>query len=599
MAPIEREGYKMMTSRYQRQSKQKGSVLALVLILTVLLTLTGFALLKVAEGRTLQAVRIKSQESAASAAEAGYEKAVYWMAQQVDMLAALQTAQKSGSLSFAQSNAVYDVSLASFVNSCPVFKVQSTGYCGIYEKNLEAYVVQAVAGWEMGQCRIPSNQNQTAEVSFLTGEIIAMPIHINKLDDNPDKADIYISGSPSFQEHISMGEGRYTSGGSDKYSTIINLFTKGISFNQPASRIYDTGVVAAKVEQFRIVTNPTYRLTPTKITLPKVANGKTGFFSATVTDLPAVQLKFYVNAAGQGFVRIYNNCTVAGYTRNGAAGTSWDWKVDPAHTSTFIQYPIYGCHYTAGATAFTDVQIDNPANPIYVQQSYGGSKSQPGAQIYVDGNVVIGCASEDVALGTLNTVKGRIAVVATGNIWLANELKVAGTRDAKGMPASDNPNVIGLITKGVVKVADAGMTTNGQLYDTTSLTFNPSTIANYAPIATKEGTKLYDRQMPGNMVAEAAITIGGGGWGAENVSRSGSYTPRENVNSSQNDKLIVRGSIIEVCRGVVGSGNNGYLKQYYFDKRLITGIIPGNIGLKGKYLLIPGGWSETASVTSQ
>jgi hypothetical protein len=590
---------KMTGFQYKLRKKNGGSVLALAMILTVLMTLTGFAILKAAEGRTLLAVRIKSHESASSAAEAGYEKAVFWMGQQVDMLAALTSAQKSGNLNFAQSSADYDVTLANFVNSCPVFKVQATGHCGIYQKTIEAYVVQAVAGWEMGQCRIPSNANQTAEVSFLTGEIIAMPIHINNLNDNPDKRDIYISGSPSFQEHISMGEDRYTSGGSDKYSTVMSLFTKGISFSQPSSRIYDTAVVAEKIELFRTVTNPTYRLTPTKITLPKAANGRTGFYTATVTDLPAVQLKFYVNAAGQGFVRIYNNCTVAGYTRNGPAGTSWDYKVDPADTSKYIYYPIYGCHYTAGATAFTDVQIDNPANPIYVQQSYGSTKSEPGAQIYVNGNVVIGCASEDAALGTINTVKGRIAVVTTGNIWLANELKVEGTRDAKGMPALDNPNVIGLIAQGVIKIVDGGMTTNSQLYDGVNGTFNPSSVANYAPIATKEGTKLYDRQTPYNMIVEAGLTVGGGGWGAENVSRSGSYTPRENVNSSQNDKLIVRGSIIEVCRGVVSSGNNGYLKNYYFDKRLMTGIMPGNMGLKGKYLLVPGGWSETASITSQ
>jgi hypothetical protein len=590
-----------MKFRYQRQLKHKGSVLALVVILTVLLTLTGFALLKVAEGRTLQAVRIKSQESASSAAEAGYEKAVFWMGQQVDMLAALTSAQKSGSLSFAQSNADYDVTLASFVNSCPIFKVQSTGYCGIYEKTIEAYVVQAVAGWEMGQCRIPSNQNQTAEVSFLTGEIIAIPIHINNLNDNPDKRDIYISGKPSFLEHVSMGEGRYTSGGKDKYKDVIDLFTQGISFSQPASRISDPAVVAAKVELFRIGTNPTYRLTPTKITLPKAANGKTGFYSATVTDLPAVHLKFYLNAAGRGYVRIYNNCTVAGYTRNGGSSTSWDFKVDPANTTKFIQYPIYGCHYNAGAAAFTDVQIDDPANPIYVQQSYGSTKSQPGAQIYVDGNVIIGCASEDVALGTLNTVKGRITIVATGNIWLGNELKVYGTRDAQQMPASDNTNVIGLVAKGVIKVADAGMTTNNELYDGVNGTFNASSVANYAPVAAKEGTKLYDRQTPYNMIVEAGLTVGGGGWGAENVegNKPSTYTPRENVNSSKNDILIVRGSITEVCRGIVGKGDNGYLKQYYFDKRLMAGIIPGNIGLKGKYLLVPGGWSETASLTSQ
>jgi hypothetical protein len=587
-----------MKTRYPRQQKQQGSVLALVAILTVLLALIGLTILKIAEGKTLLAVRIKSQESASSAAEAGYEKAIFWMGQQVDMLTALTSAQKSGNLNFTQSRADYDITLANFVNSCPVFKIQATGYCGIYQKTIDAYVVQAVAGWEMDRCRIPSSSAQTDEVFFKTGEIIAMPLHINKLDDSPDTRDIYISGTPDFREHVSMGEARYTSGGIDKYDTVISLFTRGISFSQPASRINDTAVVAAKVEQFRTSTNPTYCLIPTKITLPKAADGRTGFYSATVTDLPAVHLKFYINAAGLGYVRIYNNCTVAGYTRNGGSGSSWDYKANPAIPNNYIQYPIYGCHYNAGAAAYTDVQIDNPEDPIYVRQTYGSTQGVPGAQIYVNGNVVIGCASEDAALGILNTVKGRIAVVATGNIWLANELKMYGARDAKGMPALDNPNVIGLIAQGVIKTVDGGMTTNNQLYDEVNGTFNPSSVANYAPIANSEGSKVYDRQMPYTMVVEAGLTVGGGGWGAENVYRSSSYTPRENVNPSQNDVLIVRGSITEACRGVVGLGNNGYLKQYYFDRRLMTGIMPGNMGLKGKYVLIPGGWSEAASIAS-
>jgi hypothetical protein len=150
----------------------------------------------------------------------------------------------------------------------------------------------------------------------------------------------------------------------------------------------------------------------------------------------------------------------------------------------------------------------------------------------------------------------------------------------------------------VIKVPDVGMTTNNQLYD--SSYFKASDIADYAPVAARQDNLLpiYDRKLPQNMVVEAGITVGGGGWGAENVYASASYTPRENVDPYDNDRLIIRGSITEVCRGVVGNGNNGYIKRYYFDKRLMTGIIPGNIGLKGKYVLIPGGWSETASVTS-
>jgi hypothetical protein len=592
-----------MKSRWtKRKQRYQGSVLALAMILTLILALTGFAILKAAEGKMIQTVRIKSQESASSAAEAGYEKAVFWMSEQVDMLTALSSAQSQGTLAFTQSNADYTVTMASFLGFRPVFEVKANGYCGIYKKTINAYVVQAVAGWEMGQCRIPSNATQTAEVSFITGEILDIPIHINNLNDNPDNRDIYISGTPSFLNVISMGEPRYTSGGADKYNSAMNLFTAGISFGQPASRIYDAVSVATKVTQFRDSTNASYRFTPTHITLPKSSNGKTGFYSATVSDLAAVQLKFYVNGSGQGYVRIYNNCTVAGYTRS-STGSTWDYKIDPTGTgTTFVQYPIYGCHYNSGT--YTDVRVDDPSSPIYVRQTYGGAQSAPGAQIYVNGNVIIGSDSTaDTALGTLNTVKGQVSIVASGNIWIANELKVDGAHDTSGLPSATNTNIIGLIAQGVIKVVDPGMTypdsTDKMLYDQAS--YNAAKVANYSPIGSKEGALTYNRALPRNMVVEAAMTVGGGGWGAENVARSGgsSSNPGRETVTGSNDYLIVRGSITEAFRGVVGSGNNGYLKQYYYDERLMTGILPGNMGLKGKYLLIPGGWSEVASLTSQ
>jgi len=225
-------------------------------------------------------------------------------------------------------------------------------------------------------------------------------------------------------------------------------------------------------------------------------------------------------------------------------------------------------------------------------------RSEPGAQIYVDGNVVIGCGSEDAAgLGTINTVKGSITVVASGNIWVTNELKVAGDRDEDGMPATDNPNVLGLISQGVIKVVDPGMTRNDLLYDTDR--FDASSVSGYSPIGNQTGSGVSNRVLPGTMTVEAAMTIGGGGWGAENVYRLNSSPGRRNYYSNKNDKLIVRGTITESLRGIVGSGTNGYIKQYYFDKRLMKGILPGNMSLKGKYLLVPGGWSETSTVRSE
>ena len=71
------------------------------------------------------------------------------------------------------------------------------------------------------------------------------------------------------------------------------------------------------------------------------------------------------------------------------------------------------------------------------------------------------------------------------------------------------------------------------------------------------------------MVVEAAVTVGGGGWGAENVRSGGRKT------TGNNDNLILRGTISECIRGIVGIiGSNGYLKKYYLDKRLLEGILP-------------------------
>ncbi|HML72944.1 MAG TPA: hypothetical protein PKB02_00480 [Anaerohalosphaeraceae bacterium] len=588
-----------MKSRQTHPDKQRnGSALGMVMILMVLLTIAGLSLIRVAEGKLIQAVRYKSQESAAAAAEAAYEKAVFWMSQQVDMLEALESSSSATTITFPQSHADYKISFAAFIGARPIFQIQANGYCGIYQKTISVYLVQAVSGWDMGMCRIISGPNTTDEVNFVTGEIIAMPLHINDMQDNPDYTDIHISGSPQFLEHISLGESRYDSRGRDKYASTINLFQAGISFNQPASLVVDPATIRQKVQRFRDCTNPTYRYSPQAVqALPKHNNGRTGFYTSSVTDLPAVQLKFYVDSSGVGYVRVYNDCTVAGYTRQGSGSNSWDYKINTTGSNhEYIKYPIYGCHYTPGS--YTDIRIDNPADAIYVSQNFNGVRSEPGAQIYVDGNVVIGCGSEDAAaLGTINTVKGSITVVASGNIWVANELKVAGDRDADGMPATDNPNVLGLISQGVIKVVDPGMTRNDLLYDTDL--FDASSVSGYSPIGNQTGSGASNRVLPGTMTVEAAMTIGGGGWGAENVYRLNSSPGRRNYYSSKNDKLIVRGTITESLRGIVGSGTNGYIKQYYFDKRLMKGILPGNMSLKGKYLLVPGGWSETSTIRSE
>ena len=94
------------------------------------------------------------------------------------------------------------------------------------------------------------------------------------------------------------------------------------------------------------------------------------------------------------------------------------------------------------------------------------------------------------------------------------------------------------------------------------------------------------------MTVEAAITVAGGGWGAENVGN------RKTVSASY-DYMLVRGSIAEAMRGIVGTSTplwngvlNGYTKQYYMDDRFLQGILPGDFWLKGKYLAVPGGWYD-------
>ena len=110
-----------------------------------------------------------------------------------------------------------------------------------------------------------------------------------------------------------------------------------------------------------------------------------------------------------------------------------------------------------------------------------------------------------------------------------------------------------------------------------------------------EPTDSYKRHLPDQTVVESAITVGGGGWGAENVKRRYGYQyygGRKEASGNQ-DELIVRGTITEAVRGVVGLiGADGYLKYYYLDKRLLEGILPGDIWLRGKYLPAPAGWHD-------
>jgi len=581
-----------------------GFVLPLVLVVMTILVILSIGAMMASYSSRLQAVQTKAQIEAMLAAEAGYERAIFWMSQQTDILGELQSGGGSGNINFGTSRCNYEVGFADHIGARPLFRVSSTGISGrpSFTRVVDVNVVQEISGWAMGACRVPSggttsSETSTTPVSFVNGEIVDTPLHINNHHD--DVIDISISGSPQFRQKIEMGESRKNSGGTDMYSSYMSLFHAGIDFDQPDIRITDEAAVQSKINRFRDSTNLLFRFEPngtanTDINTPNSSNR---------SQFSAVQLEFFVQG-GVGKVRITNQCTVLGYHRTGTNST-WDYKMRPGTSgATFDKYNIYAYHYAPDSNVIIPLVV--PITDTYVTQTFGTYQSDPGGQIFVDGNVVIGGPN---TIDPNMVVKGKITVVATGNIWIADSIKVddnGGTqRDANGMPTSDNPNVLGLIARGVVKVVDPGIsyyssTSNGypgepNLRYVKDVRTGNSLKHYYKPIGIKRNpTDANDnRYLPASMVVEAAITCGGGGWGAENVASSSSNGRKENPPGAANP-LIVRGSITECIRGVVGypSQNDGFVKQYYADKRLMSGILPGDIWFSGKYIPAPAGWHD-------
>jgi hypothetical protein len=401
--------------------------------------------------------------------------------------------------------------------------------------------VVAAKGWDMGMCRIPIGESNTAGVYFVTGETIDMPIHINNLSDSPDTRDIYISGSPVFTKRVEMGESRYTSGGTDKYADVMQCFLNGIYFDVPDSNIGDEAAVQRTIDRFRDSTAAAYKFEPNLVGCPNT----TPFNSANY-KCPAVQLEFFVQN-DIGYVRITNNCAVRLMNPG-----PYDYNiVSDNDVNIFHTYKIYGYHYRPNGAAN---QNTVPITDTYVTQTIGGYTSDPAGQIFVNGNVIIGGDSNAALPEPNQVVKGTITVVATGNIWVADSIFVDGVHDVNGLPAGDNPNFLNLIAQGVIKVVDPGQ-----------LSISPSSVTGYTyqPIGIlKPGYS--GRYLPDPTVVEAAITVGGGGWGAENVD-SGSG---RRVYSPPMDELYVHGAIAEVLRGVVGLiGVAGYTKHYSYDRR--------------------------------
>lgn len=527
-------------------------------------------------GARLHAIQIKTEAVAMLAAEAGYEKAIFWMGRQEDMLSTLQQSIEgtSGTIGFESGSCDYQIEFDTFIGSRPVYRITSNGHSGRFNRTVEVLVVQAVSGWDMGMCRVATGATSTSPVYFADGETIDMPLHINNLNDNPDERDIYITGAPEFLQAVAMGESRHTTGDVDKYASVMSLFEEGIYFDQPDSRVTDQASIQAKVDRFQQSTKPEFQFTPAA--------------GASVSNpQPAVQLEFFVEGE-VGKVRVTNNCTVRGFKQSNDNRT-YDFRIKPSEPSKYERYHIYAYHVMP-----EDAQRSvYPVQETYVTQSIGGVESEPGGQIFVDGNVIIGSGDPSLP-GAQDTVKGKITVVATGNIWISDSAVVDGQHDGDGKPSMENPNILGLVAKGVIKVVDPGMSDYTYVDDTP---VEPSGFK-YVPIGRPDNPSsvpgdadYHKRYLPDPMVVEAAMTVGGGGWGAENVSR-GSYGGRKEASGPQDD-LVIRGSLTEVIRGVVGLiGSDGFLKHYYMDARLLEGVLPGDIWLRGKYIPAPAGWHD-------
>ncbi len=555
----------------KRKFYRDGSALALIAVSLVILSILGVGLLTVAYGVRHQAITAKNEQAAILAAEAGYEQAIFWMSQQQDLLTVLQQkGTPSDTISFGDNSCDYTISFYSFIGSRPIYRVVSNGHSGTSDRTVDVLVVQAMEGWGSSH-RVPSGPSSTVAWPFAGGEVIDIPIHINKHDDDPDGKDIYIIGSPDFRQSISMGESRYTAGGTDKYSGVMHLFDGGICFNQPDCKITDASAVQQKVDRFADTTDSNFKFTP-------AAN-------APVTrPNAATQLEFFVED-GVGKVRITNNCTVRGYRYEDNPGPkpTYDYKINNGIGDTYIKYNTYAYHLKPTGEPSVTVPIED----TYVTQSFGEVESEPGGQIFVNGNVIIG--GDNSLHNNDQAIKGKITVVATGNIWIADSIKVDGDRDG-AMPAANNPNTLGLVAQGVVKVVDPGMSDYSYVDDTP---VEPEGF-NYVPVARPDGATPHRRKLLRQTEVEAAITVGGGGWGAENVGN------RKTISWLGYDELIIRGTITEALRGIVGTASplwsgmvlNGYTKDYYLDKRLLQGILPGDFSMVGKYIPAPGGWRD-------
>ncbi len=586
----------------KNNNNKKGSVLALMMISLVILSALGAGMMSVAYGVRHRAITIKNETASMLAAEAGYEQAIMWMSTQKDIYNSIKKGGGTGTHSFAKSKFTYAVTMHTAVKNRKVYKIVSTGTCALASKTVKVYVVQAMTGWEMGMCRIPKGTTTTSKVSFVGGEVIDMPLHINSYAAPGDGVrDIHVSsyGVPMFAGRVSMGESYVNS---SKYPhRVMNMFNDGICFDQPKSLITDKSVIDEKLAIFKTdITNHDAKFIYKPTANANITNG-----------LPTVQVEFYVDSSNKGQMKITDDCTTKGYHRL----VTNDWKIDPdGNGKTYEKYDIYAYHYTDDTKPAVTYQIDDEsiAGSPYLQPAYGGDK---GAQIYVEGNVVIGGKRSEHS--GKQVLQGKVTIVATGNIWIADSVYVSDKdkngvsypRDTRAngekVPGKDNPNVLGLVAGGVIKVVDPGMSSYkkesqlpwyrrcgnyypGKPIDVTGM--------KYAEVCNNGGSGYSNRKIEDSnkrVVVEAALTVGGGGWGAENINRSSGWnTYGGRKDAYGQDYIVVHGVIVEAIRGIVGSAGDGFNKRYYLDERMLEGIIPGDILMRGKLLPTPAGWHD-------
>ena len=617
--------------------RDNGSVLVLASVTVFALTILGLGILTAAYGARLRATRLRHNTMAELVAEAGYEAAIRWMNEQPDVLSSLAKSgrgsigRSSGVLSttrirktsspgrFAIGEFTYTISFDRFLGTQPVYEIVSEGNYGLFRRMVRAFVVQKVSGWDMGLCKIPSGNWGDSRATFTGEDIVETPIHIN-IENTPldSSADIYVSrrDKPQFDYPVSIGESRYTWWGSnkDKYKSLMLFFKKGIYFDQSECNVTDPfagGIntsAAQKVSRFRSITSSNFNFLP--VAEPAVDLLDSSWFSA-----PAVQLEFYVSGEGAGMVRITNDCTVCC-----TDGVGNDYMLDASQVNPYTLYPIYGYHYADSSSS-----ASYPITSTYVRQqvfspSGRSASADAGGQIFVNGNVIIGgavgidAAANMVMAGTrlYSKLKGRLTVVATGNIWIVSPIVYAGPQDppeyengylTKLVPSPSNQNVLGLFSQfGAVKVIDPQLSLNvppnssGNPNIPEVYTNAQGAVLTYQPVGFQAAlpSRIWERQLlspqlpQSSMVVQAAITSCGGGWGAENVGFGG----RTNLNLTGLDNLIVAGSITESVQGKVSDYTGGFRRCYYFDGRLLTGILPGDMWLQSKYTLTPGGWSD-------